>query len=185
MVAGGLAIMKQLFRDQLSNTELVARLLETADNNGEYADRSVYGRGLMDLRAATSPVGVLDVPVTSQVGNLSDGLQETRVQFGPAFGDGLNQSFASQEIAACDALGVPFWLSLGDLAASSSGPSIRAELGEFMAPASALLNTPALDLGFMTGMFQTGRDAASTRWRLGLETPPSTEAAIWRSPSMP
>ena len=46
-----------------------------------------------------------------------------------------------------------------------------------MAPVSALLSTPALDLGFMTGMFQTGRDAASTRWRLGLETPPSTEGS--------
>ena len=29
-------------------------------------------------------------------------------EFGSAFGDGLNQSFASQEIAAFDALGVPF-----------------------------------------------------------------------------
>ena len=65
MVAGGLAILKQLFRDQLSNTALTARLLSTADNTGRFADRTVYGRGLMDLKAATSPVGVLDVPMSS------------------------------------------------------------------------------------------------------------------------
>ena len=68
MVSGGLAIMKQLFRDRLSNTELVARLLETADNSGVYADRALYGRGLVDLGAATSPVGVLEVPVGMERG---------------------------------------------------------------------------------------------------------------------
>ena len=63
MVTGGLAVMKQLFRDQLSNEELVGRLFLTADNTGVYADRDIYGNGRMDLGAATSPVGVLDVPL--------------------------------------------------------------------------------------------------------------------------
>ena len=57
MVTGGLALMKQLFRDQLSNPDLVARLMETADRSGVYADAAIYGQGLMDLGAATSPVG--------------------------------------------------------------------------------------------------------------------------------
>ncbi len=48
MVAGGLAVMKQLFRDQLSNTALVTRLLTTADNTGAYSTRAIYGRGKMD-----------------------------------------------------------------------------------------------------------------------------------------
>ena len=38
MVTGGLALMKQYFRGQLSNTDLLSRLLETADRNGIYAD---------------------------------------------------------------------------------------------------------------------------------------------------
>ena len=50
MVAGGLAVMKQLFRDQLLNTELVTRLLTTADKSGDYADPAVYGQGKMDLK---------------------------------------------------------------------------------------------------------------------------------------
>ena len=57
MVTGGLALMKQFFRGQLSNTELVARLFATANKRGIYADSAVYGQGLLDLAAATSPVG--------------------------------------------------------------------------------------------------------------------------------
>ena len=49
MVAGSLAIMKQLFRDQLSNTELVTRLFETTDDTGVYSNSAIYGRGKLDL----------------------------------------------------------------------------------------------------------------------------------------
>ena len=104
MVSGGLAIMKQLFRDQLSNTDLVARLLETADRSGVYADRGLYGRGLMDLGAATSPVGVLEVPEGSAVGQDGFGLASTGLSPGTAFGDSLRRSLASREVMAADGL---------------------------------------------------------------------------------
>ena len=39
-----------------ANTDLLARLLETANRSGRYADAKVYGRGLMDLAAATAPI---------------------------------------------------------------------------------------------------------------------------------
>ena len=58
MVSGGLAVMKQLFRGQLSNTELVSRLFATANKKGIYANRAVYGQGLMNLGAATNPWGI-------------------------------------------------------------------------------------------------------------------------------
>ena len=57
VVSGGLAVMKQLFRGQLSNAELAQRLLKTANKTGVYEDETIYGQGLMDLAAATSPVG--------------------------------------------------------------------------------------------------------------------------------
>ena len=65
MVTGALALMKQRFGDQLSNTELVARLFETADKSGVYADRDTYGQGVLDLGAALAPLGG-DVKVTTQ-----------------------------------------------------------------------------------------------------------------------
>ena len=67
MVTGSLALMKQYFRGQLSNTDLLARLLETADRSGPYADAEIYGRGLMDLGTATSPVGAETVVVSGRV----------------------------------------------------------------------------------------------------------------------
>ena len=58
-VAGSLAVMKSLFRGQLSSTELVTRLFATADKTGIYANRAIYGQGLLDLGAATNPWGVV------------------------------------------------------------------------------------------------------------------------------
>ncbi len=134
MVSGGLAIMKQLFRDRLSNTELVARLLETADNSGIYADRALYGRGLVDLGAATSPVGVLEVPVGTSVGQDGFRLLSTSISPGTAFGDGLRRSLASREVMAVDRLGAPFWYRLGDFTGAAGGPSVSERLRGFLAP---------------------------------------------------
>ena len=87
MVTGGLLLMKQLFRDQLSNTDLAARLLETADRSGVYADAAIYGRGLMDLGTATSPVGEPVIAVASHVSGPGAALSDTSLQLGLAFGD--------------------------------------------------------------------------------------------------
>ena len=137
MVSGGLALMKQLFRDQLSNTDLVARLFETADRSGFYADPAIYGRGSMDLGAATSPVGVLEVPVGASVGETGVRLLSTRLSAGTALGDGLRRSLASREIMALDALGAPFWHRLDGFTTAAQGPSVTARLRGFLAPGPA------------------------------------------------
>ena len=154
MVAGGLAVMKQLFRDQLSNTELVTRLFETADDEGVYADRAVYGHGAMDLRAATWPVGVLDVPVESdRADGAGAALLGTRLQAGAAFGDGLERSLAGTEIAAFDDLGAPFWFDLGDFTAGAAARSMAADVHEPPAPAWS-------------------RSEDAVQWRIGYREPP-------------
>ena len=90
IVSGGFAIMKQLFRDQLSNEDLVTRLLETADNTGVFSDSIVYGRGKLDLAAATHPVGVLGVPVGPNTSEAGHDLRTTRLSLGAPFGNGLS-----------------------------------------------------------------------------------------------
>ena len=134
MVSGGLALMKQLFRDQLSNTELVTRLYATADKSGPYADSSIYGQGSMDLGAATSPVGVLEVPDDGQVGQSGSRLQSMGLRPGAALGDGLQQSLATSRIMALDALGAPFWYLMGNFTAAAKGLSVTARLRGFLAP---------------------------------------------------
>ena len=167
MVSGGLALMKQIFRGQLSNTELVTRLYETADRSGFYADAAVYGRGSMDLGAATSPVGVLEVPAGAGAARSGLRLPATRLESGPAFGDGFQRSFAGREVMALDRLGAPFWYRLGSLAAASAGVPLAARLRGFLA------REPAGPGAAAAGFGEAGREhgTAPSRVRLSrLET---------------
>ena len=132
MVTGGLAVMKHFFRNQLSNAQLVQRLYATANKSGKYANRAIYGQGLMDLDAAVSPRGFTTLVLGKRVNEGGISLSSTSLNLGAAFGDGLTQSFAGQEIVAFDQLGAPFWYSLGSLAGARSGPSIQSRLKKFM-----------------------------------------------------
>ena len=131
MVTGGLALMKQYFRGQLSNVDLLARLLETANRNGLYADAAIYGRGLMDLGAATAPVGEAVVAMGDRVGSPGASIQGTSLQVGFAFGDAFASSFADREIAAFDSLGAPFWYDLGSFAGNLARPSLVDRFRDF------------------------------------------------------
>ena len=136
-VAGGLAVMKQLFRGQLSSEALVARLFATANRDGRYDDESIYGQGLMDLGAATAPVGAMTVAGGASVAGGGANLRETALALGPAFGDGLAAALTGREIAAFDSLGAPFWFDLGGLVAVAPPPLLLARrLRALTAPAA-------------------------------------------------
>ena len=131
MVTGGLALMKHYFRGQLSNVDLLARLLETADRSGLYADAEIYGRGLMDLGTATSPVGEPVVAMGGRVESPGAAIHDTSLQVGSAFGDAFAPSLASHEIAAFDALGAPFWYDVGNLVTVTARPSLYERFRDF------------------------------------------------------
>ena len=134
MVTGGLALMKQFFRDQLASEELVTRLFETADKNGRFADRSVYGQGMMDLDAALSPYGEPTVMPGDGVLGTGIPLKESSLRLGTAFGDGPASAFSRQEIATFDTLGAPFWYDLGRLVVAPGPPLLDTQLRDFMEP---------------------------------------------------
>ena len=187
MVAGGLAVMKSFFRDQLSNTELVTRLFATANKKGKdgkegedntYTDRSIYGQGLMDLGAATNPVGTPTVAGGDTVSDGGIGLRLTSLRLGGAFGDALGQSLAGQEIAAFDALGAPFWFRLADFTGNTPVPSSLLRLYELMddAPISQWIGGQLTTLtpGRVGGSVE--QDLGYGRLRFGfLETPTGVE----------
>ncbi len=138
MVSGGLALMTQMFRNQLPGEDLLTRLFQTADRSGPYGDRATYGQGLMDLGAALSPVGAPVVTASDTVESSGPLVQQSGFRLGEAFGTGLSSALSGREIAAFDALGAPFWYDLGRLVASSAGPSFGAKVVDFMsAPALA------------------------------------------------
>ena len=128
MVTGGLAVMKHRFRGQLSNTDLLARLLETADRTGRYADENIYGRGLMDLAAATAPVGAERVAISSRVEGPGRTLWSTHLGLGGAVGDSLERSLAGREFVTFDSLGAPFWHRLGSRMTLPAPSSLRSRL---------------------------------------------------------
>ena len=100
MATGALVVIKHYYRDQLSNTALVSRLLATANDRGIYANSSIYGHGLLDLDAALTPQGTQQVALGNRVGGPGVGLTQTGFTLGNALGDGLTQALAGQEVAA-------------------------------------------------------------------------------------
>ena len=131
MVTGGLALMKQYFRGQVSNTDLLARLLETASRTGLYADAAIYGRGLMDLDAATSPVGATVVAMGDRVESAGAALSGSTLQLGLAFGDALAPALANREIAAFDTLGAPFWYGIDTMVGVAARPALHDRFRDF------------------------------------------------------
>ena len=137
MVSGGLIMMKKLFRDQLSNEELVSRLFATAKDDDIYADSAIYGQGLMDLGAATNPWGIPAFMGTlpgSGPGANSAPAFSTSMVLGAPLGDSLPQALASQDIAAFDSLGAPFWFAASQFTVPSSGTSVATRLQRFLNP---------------------------------------------------
>jgi hypothetical protein len=61
-VSGALAALKSLF-PSLTLQEIRTRLFTTANKSGIYADATIFGQGLMDLNAASNPVGGLSIPI--------------------------------------------------------------------------------------------------------------------------
>ena len=162
MVSGGLAIMKHVFRNQLTNEELVSRLLNTANDDGAYATTSIYGQGLMDLGAATSPWGITGFMGTgsSAANSVANSLSDTWLSAGHALGDSFSTALDSHEIATFDSLGAPFWLNAGQFNIDGGGTTLATSLNAFMKPIAQpltetwqfSLNNPSLRSGHMTSI---------------------------------
>ena len=165
MVTGALVVMKHYFRDQMSNTALVERMLATANKTGIYAVSAIYGQGLFDLDAATTPVGTSSLALGNTVNGPGAPVTQTRFALGNAFGNGLTTAFAGQEVAAFDALGAPFWYNLGGFARAAPRVPAMARLDAFMAPEEwEPRGAPRADptgLG-ITGVAATARMASAT-----------------------
>ena len=128
IVSGALALLRHYFRDtdgtrQLGNTELVARLLATANRTGKYFDADKYGHGLLDLDAATKPYGMLMTSLQSDP-NAQPFNPAAFSLSGNAFGGAMRDALGGVKIAAFDELDAPFFFPLAD--GVSHAPQISA-----------------------------------------------------------
>lgn len=88
VVAGAVAILKQRWPG-LANHQIKSILFSTANKGGIYANRAIYGQGMLDLEKATRPTGVTSVPARSGASvstTASSGVFSRSVQ---SFGEGL------------------------------------------------------------------------------------------------
>lgn len=115
-VSGALALLMDLF-PTLSSAQVTQRVLVSADKTGRYADQDVYGQGLLDLDAASSPIGGLMINTASGEVIALDraGLAES-----PALGNALRQSLAKVDLVLKDSLDAPF-LASGALLGEQGG----------------------------------------------------------------
>ena len=97
-VSGALAALKSMFPN-LDFQDVRNRILFTADRTGIYADPSIYGQGLLDLDAASRPVG----GTLFSLGGYDDGpvvtTQDARLSL-PA--GAVSRSLAGEEILVFD-----------------------------------------------------------------------------------
>jgi subtilisin family serine protease len=108
-VSGGLAVIDDYFEGQLGSKEIVDRLFGTANKEGVYSDKAIYGQGLMDLDAATAPVGQVSAMLTGSLSGAMVPALFTGIQLtSPSFGDAVSNGVANQTIIFFDELDAPF-----------------------------------------------------------------------------
>ena len=141
LVSGSLALLRQHFRGQLGNTELVARLLATANRAGRYSNSDIYGHGLVDLDAATRPFGTTTV--------LGTPIAQNAITPSAPFGDALSRAFNGQSIAGFDSLNAPFQYNLGGF--------VNAPTASLLAPLQQLHSAmPSRKRGYDGGLSAAG-----------------------------
>ena len=136
LVSGSLALLKEHFRRTRGNTQIVRRMLDTADRSGRYADLETYGAGHLDLEAALSPVGALTA------GRSGHALSRTSFQAPAAFGSVARRA-GSIELATFDEQEFPFWVPLSALI--SEGADGHSPIPRFEDVEKPALPAPGLD----------------------------------------
>ena len=115
-VSGGLAVIADHFEGQLGSQEIVSRLFATANKKGVYADKAIYGQGLMDLDAATEPVGQVSAMMSlSLFGPMAPAIFSNIQLTSPSFGDAITNGIGNHSVIFFDALDAPFRRSLSSL----------------------------------------------------------------------
>ena len=152
-VTGGLAVLKHWFRSQMANEALLARLYATArvtpdaipeggscpahlDLDGDRSAcelSSAFGHGIMDLGAATAPVGTTSIALGGRVTEGGPAARSSGIVSGRAMGDALGRALAGRRIAVFDTLGAPFWTDAAGFAADAAPPDPAARLSGWLA----------------------------------------------------
>lgn len=175
LVAGGFALLKQHYRDQLGNDEIVERLLETANDDGNYANEDIYGHGLMDLDAATRPHGTTRILTGDHLSGNFEQASISSLSLTPAIGDAFDYALSNREIAVFDSLDAPFFRPFAEYVHTvpASAIQLKNRLANFgTVPSEFHWNRG--DLEFRTQLQQSSNETSSiVRQKSSLHSPSS------------
>ena len=152
-VAGALALMEEAFRGQLGSTEMVTRLFAAADKTGIYANRDIYGEGLLDVEKATRPIGAASAALSDSLGGPSVALPRTAISAGAAWGDAMQRGLSGREMAVFDSLNAPFFIPMDNFRAQwplDNGWRMDRQFADFLKRAFGNDSAPAAAVGRWT-----------------------------------
>ena len=167
-VAGGIALLLERFPN-LTAQNAVNILLTTATDLGAVGTDATFGRGLLNLAAALAPLGTL----TLSLGDASGGgggegggraqslsLDDTGLNLGPAFGDGLARQPLLRSAIALDGFERAYRVDLtGRIGAANPAPDVAGILFDRAARRSASLDlVPAGSLALALTVMMPGAD---------------------------
>lgn len=78
MVSGAIAVLKNTFPN-LTYQQVRDRLLVTANKTGQYANQDIFGQGLMDLEAASRPIGGLSLATGSHTSGPIASIENSKI----------------------------------------------------------------------------------------------------------
>ena len=84
---------------------------------------SIYGQGVVDLDAATRPVGQSQIPIGNSVTGRSVPMNLSTVQTAVPTGNALAQGFAGRRVMILDELNTPFYVPFESFVSTDNTPS--------------------------------------------------------------
>ncbi len=127
-VSGALALLMDLF-PTLSAAQITERTLVSANKSGIYADSATYGQGLLDLQAASNPIGGLLIEASS--GEVMT-LDQARLRESPALGNALRASLGKVDLVLKDSLDAPFMVNASVLQQEPQQARSRIDTGSYL-----------------------------------------------------
>jgi hypothetical protein len=113
-VSGAADILLQEF-PYMTNAQILQILFQSATKTGIYANKSIYGQGLLNLDAATKPIGTLSVPKTTSVHGSSGSITNSGVIMASAFGAGFSGALASHPLLVLDSFSRGYTINMSSV----------------------------------------------------------------------
>lgn len=104
----------------LTNAQILQILFQSATKTGVYSNKAIYGQGLLNLDAATAPIGGLSVPKSNSVSGPSGSITNSGIVLGSAFGGNFAKAVGNQQMLVLDSFNRGYTVSMSNVVRGGS-----------------------------------------------------------------